>query len=108
MLAGSGTDSPFVPTTPVAGPQLSQMISIAHDDIMLPGGFVEFSSSWPTLLKPPTRVSVKVNDESVPAPPPCALKRIPYWNVPKPSIPTLDGFPLLTSEYVPGRPVTPI
>src|SRR5262245_38180962 len=45
MLAGSGTDSPLVPTTPVAPPQLSQMMSIAHEDIRVPGGFVEFSSS---------------------------------------------------------------
>jgi len=94
MLVGSGTS---VPTTPVAGPQLSQMMSTANGDRIEPGGFVDNSTSWNTDEKPPTRVTVKVKVESVPAPPPWALNNTPYSNVPKPSMPMLDGFPEFTN-----------
>ena len=46
MLAGSGVwVVGVVPTTPVAGPQVSQMISTAHGEVKVPGGFVEFRTS---------------------------------------------------------------
>src|SRR5262245_14488702 len=101
MLAGSGIGPVVVPMTPVLAPgQLSQMISTANGDAISPGGFTEFSTSCITDEKPPTRVTVKVNDESVPAPPPELLNRTPYSKFPNPSILIafgLDSTPPLTS-----------
>src|ERR1044072_121877 len=106
MVVGSGTV--VVPITPVCPLQLSQMMSIAHGERLLPGRIVESSTSSKTDENPPTRLTVKLNAEVVPAPPPCGPNSTPYSNLPKPSISMAEGFPELTRLKFAGRPETVI
>src|SRR5512143_923706 len=78
------------------------MTSTAKGEDREPGGLVEFSTSCSTSVNPPSLLTWNDRNESVPAPPPCALKRTPYSKVPNPSIPMADLTPPLTSEYAAG------